>query len=134
ALLTTEGFRDVLEIGRASRKPDVYDIHCRPAAPLVPRHLRYVARERMDHQGRAVTPLDVEQVRRVLREIKAAGVKSLAVCLLHAYANPAHETRIAQLAAEICPEIDISLSSDVVREFREFERTSTTCVNAFIKK
>src|SRR5690606_25195967 len=78
--------------------------------------------------------LDEEQVRRVLREIKAAGVKSLAVCLLHAYANPAHETRIAQLAAEICPEIDISLSSDVVREFREFERTSTTCVNAFIKK
>jgi len=134
ALLTTEGFRDVLEIGRASRKPDVYDIHWRPAAPLVPRHLRYVARERMDHQGRAVTPLDEEQVRRVLREIKAAGVKSLAVCLLHAYANPAHETRIAQLAAEICPEIDISLSSDVVREFREFERTSTTCVNAFIKK
>ncbi|MGY0696555.1 hydantoinase/oxoprolinase family protein [Bordetella bronchiseptica] len=134
ALLTTEGFRDVLEIGRASRKPDVYDIHWRPASPLVPRHLRFTVRERMDHEGRPITALDEQQAREVLRELKAAGVRSLAVCFLHAYANPVHEARIAELAAEICPDIDVSLSSDVVREFREFERTSTTCVNAFIKK
>ncbi|MBN9428347.1 MAG: hydantoinase/oxoprolinase family protein [Burkholderiales bacterium] len=134
ALLTTEGFRDVLEIGRASRKPDVYDIHWRPAPPLVPRHLRFVAKERMDYRGQPILPLDEADVRTKLQAIKASGVKSLAVCLMHAYANPAHEARIAQLAAEICPEIDVSLSSDVVREFREYERTSTTCVNAFIKK
>lgn len=134
ALVTTDGFRDVLEIGRASRKPDVYDIHWRPAPPLVPRHLRFVARERMDYRGRPITPLDEAQMRATLEEIKRSGVKSLAVCLMHAYANPAHEARIGELAREICPEIDVSLSSEVVREFREYERTSTTCVNAFIKK
>lgn len=134
ALLTTEGFRDVLEIGRASRKPDVYDIHWRPAPALVPRHLRFVVSERMDYQGLPITPLDEVGVCSVLNQIKMSGVRSLAVCLLHAYANPAHERRIAELAREVCPEVDVSLSSDVVREFREYERTSTTCVNAFIKK
>lgn len=133
-LITTEGFRDVLEIGRASRKPDVYDIHWRPASPLVPRQLRFGARERIDHLGRIVIPLDEASVCEALRALAAARVDSIAVCLLHAYANPLHERRIAELAAEICPEIDISLSSDVVREFREFERTSTTCVSSFIKK
>lgn len=134
ALLTTEGFRDVLEIGRASRKPDVYDIHWRPAPPLVPRHLRFVVKERMDYTGKPILALDEAMLRSTLLQIKASGVRSLAVCLLHAYANPAHESRIGALAKEICPEIDVSLSSDVVREFREYERTSTTCVNAFIKK
>ena len=132
-LITTAGFRDVLEIGRASRKPDVYDIQWRPIRPLVPRHLRLGVRERMDYQGAVLTPLDECAARDVLRQLKEAGARSIAVCLLHAYANPAHERRIAELAREVCPEVDISLSSDVVREFREYERTSTTCVNAFIK-
>ncbi len=132
-LVTTQGFRDILEIGRASRKPDVYDIHWRPAKPLVPRHLRIGVRERMDHRGEVLTPLDEDDVRAALRALADAGVGSIAVCLLHAYANPAHERRIAELAAETCPDIDVSLSSDVVREFREYERTSTTCINAFIK-
>lgn len=134
ALLTTEGFRDVLEIGRASRKPDVYDIHWRPAPPLVPRHLRFVVKERMDYTGTPIVELDEDMLRTTLSQIKKSGVRSLAVCLLHAYANPAHELRIGVLAKEICPDIDVSLSSEVVREFREYERTSTTCVNAFIKK
>lgn len=134
ALITTEGFRDVLEIGRASRKPDVYDIHWRAANPLVPRQLRFVVRERMNYAGEVLTELDETQARKVLEDIRGTGVKSLAVCFLHAYANPVHERRIAEMAQEICPEIDISLSSDVVREFREYERTSTTCVNALIKK
>jgi N-methylhydantoinase A len=133
-LVTTAGFRDVLEIGRASRKPDVYDIHWRPGRPLVPRHLRYGVAERIDHLGHVVTPLDEEAARAALRSLAASGVTSIAVCLLHAYANPVHERRIAALAAEVCPELDLSLSSDVVREFREFERTSTTCVNAFIRQ
>ena len=133
-LITTGGFRDVLEIGRASRKPDVYDIQWRPTRPLVPRHLRFGVRERMDYQGAVLTPLDEDAARDVLQKLKDAGARSIAVCLLHAYANPAHERRIAELAREVCPGVDISLSSDVVREFREYERTSTTCVNAFIKK
>lgn len=133
-LITTAGFRDVLEIGRASRKPDVYDIHWRPARPLVPRHLRFGVPERVDHLGRVITPLDEVSARRALRALSDAGVQSIAVCLLHAYANPGHERRIAELAAEVCPQIDVSLSSEVVREFREFERTSTTCVSAFIRK
>ena len=133
-LITTAGFRDVLEIGRASRKPDVYDIHWRPARPLVPRNLRFGVLERVDHLGHVITPLDEASTREALRALSQAGVQSIAVCLLHAYANPQHERRIAELAAEVCPGIDVSISSDVVREFREFERTSTTCVSAFIRK
>lgn len=133
-LITTSGFRDVLQIGRASRKPDVYDIHWRPAPPLVPRHLRLGVPERINYAGEIVTPLDETVARKVLRELKQAGVQSIAVCLLHAYANPCHERRIAELAQEECPEIPLSLSSSVVREFREYERTSTTCVSAFIKQ
>lgn len=134
ALITTEGFRDVLEIGRASRKPDVYDIHWRAGKALVDRHMRFVVSERMSYAGEVITELDEVQARVVLEAIRHSGVKSLAVCFLHAYANPIHERRIAQLASEICPDVDVSLSSDVVREFREYERTSTTCVNALIKK
>jgi len=132
-LLTTAGFRDVLEIGRASRKPDVYDIHWRPARPLVPRNLRHDVVERIDHRGNILTPLDEDSARAALRSLAQAGVQSIAVCLLHAYANPVHERRIAEIAKEVCPGLDVSLSCDVVREFREYERTSTTCVNAFIR-
>lgn len=133
-LIGTEGFRDVLEIGRASRKPDVYDIQWRPPAPLVPRYLRQTVIERLDHQGRVLVVLDEDSVITALQRLVELGVESIAVCLLHAYVNPAHERRIAELAAQVCPAIDVSLSSDVVREFREYERTSTTCINAFIKR
>ncbi len=132
-LLTTAGFRDVLEIGRASRKPDVYDIHWRPARPLVPRNLRHDVVERIDHRGTILTPLDEDSARAALRALAAAGVRSVAVCFLHAYANPVHERRVAEIARTEFPSLDVSISSDVVREFREFERTSTTCVNAFIR-
>ena len=133
-LIGTDGFRDVLEIGRASRKPDVYDIQWRPPAPLVPRYLRHTVIERMDHQGQVVVALDEASVVAALQRLAGQGVESIAVCLLHAYVNPAHEQRVAELAAQVCPGIDVSLSSDVVREFREYERTSTTCINAFIKR
>jgi N-methylhydantoinase A len=132
-LLTTAGFRDVLEIGRASRKPDVYDIHWRPARPLVPRNLRHDVVERIDHRGSVLAPLDETSARAALRALADAGVTSVAVCFLHAYANPLHERRVAEIAKAEFPSLDVSLSSDVVREFREFERTSTTCVNAFIR-
>lgn len=133
-LITTHGFRDVLEIGRASRKPHIYDIHWRPAPPLVPRKLRRTVRERISHAGEVLEPLDEGEARDALAALAAEGCEAIAVSFLHAYANPAHERRVAELAAEICPEVEVSVSSEVVREFREFERTSTTVANAFIKR
>src|SRR3546814_10790216 len=130
----TEGFRDVLEIGRASRKPHIYDIHWRPAPPRVPRTRRQTVRERVGPSGVVLEPLDEAGARAILENMAAAGVESIAICFFHAYANPAHERRVAELAAEVCPQVEISISSDVVREFREFERTSTTVVNALIKR
>lgn len=133
-LITTHGFRDLLEIGRASRKPHIYDIHWRPAPPLVPRPLRKTVRERIGHTGEVLEPLDEGDAREALSALAAAGCEAIAVAFLHAYANPAHERRVAEIAAEVCPGIEVSVSSEVVREFREFERTSTTVVNAFIKR
>lgn len=133
-LVTTHGFRDVLEIGRASRKPHIYDIHWRPAPPLVPRKLRRTVRERIDNAGAVPEPPDEAETRAVLAALGAEGCEAIAVTFLHAYANPAHERRVAELAQEICPEVEVSISSEVVREFREFERTSTTVANAFIKR
>ena len=131
-MITTEGFRDILGIGRASRKPNIYDIQWAPPPPLVPRHLRLVVTERIDARGHVITPLDEEATREALRQLVAAGVESIAVCFINGYANPQHEQRVAALAAEECPELGISLSSDVVREFREYERLSTTVVNAYV--
>ncbi|MBB5216459.1 hydantoinase/oxoprolinase family protein [Parapusillimonas granuli] len=133
-LITTRGFRDVLQIARASRKPDVYDIHWRPNTPLVPRHLRLEVTERITHTGEILTRLDEDGVHTAFRQFIEQGISTVAVCLLHAYANPIHERRIREIAQAHYPDIDISLSSDVAREFREYERTSTTCVSAFIKK
>ncbi len=131
-LITTEGFRDILGIGRASRKPNIYDIQWAPPPPLVPRFLRLVVPERIDYQGRVVTPLDEEATLKAIGELVVAGVKSIAVCFINGYANPVHEQRVAALAARECPELNISLSSDVVREFREYERLITTVVNAYV--
>lgn len=130
--ITTKGFRDVLEIGRASRRPNIYDIHWRPAAPLIPRHMRLAVTERIAHDGTILTPLDEDEVRRALDELAAAGVRTVAVCLLNSYANPLHERRIREIACETCPDLLLSLSCDVAREFREFERSSTTAINAFV--
>ncbi len=132
--ITTEGFRDVLEIGRASRKPDVYDIHWRPTPALVPRHLRKTVKERINFRGEVLHPLNDDEVRATLRELSDTGISSIAVCLLHSYANPEHELRIAELAREVCPDLDVSLSSGIVREFREYERASTTAINAFVRR
>ena len=131
-LLTTGGFRDVLAIGRAVRKPNIYDIHWRPQRPLVPRALRRGVPERISHKGEIVTPLDEAAARTEMRVLHERGVVAVAVCLLNAYANPIHERRLAKIAAEELPGVPVTLSSDVAREFREYERTSTTVVNAFV--
>lgn len=133
-LITTQGFRDVLAIGRASRKPNIYDIHWRPNPAVVPRRFRLTVVERTNANGEIVEPLDEDSVERALQQLQSEGITSVAVCLLHSYANPAHEKKIKQIAEQKFPAIRISLSSDIVREFREFERTSTTAINAYVKK
>ncbi len=131
ALITTAGFEDVLEIGRHFRK-HVYASKAEPRAILVPRAWRLTVPERMRATGDVETPLDEAAVRAVAAKLVAGDVKCVAVCLLHAYANPAHEKRIGQLLAEHAPGIDVSLSHEVSPEIREFERTSTTVLNALL--
>ena len=131
-LITTKGFRDVLEIGRAYRTGNIYDIHMEQPPPLVPRHLRLEVAERANFQGQVLEPLDEEGCRDVVRTLKAQGIKSIAVCLLHSYINPTHEQRIKAIIAEEYPEAYVSLSCEVNPVFREYERTCTTVVNAYV--
>lgn len=131
ALLTTEGFRDVLEIGRQNRS-EVYNLLVQRPKPLVERHLRFGVRERMDPFGAEVAPLDRGSLDGVLNAVEMSGVKAVAVCYLHAYANDAHErATLAALKARF-PDLAVSLSSEVDPEYREYERTSTTVVNAVL--
>ncbi len=129
-LITTKGFRDVLELGRGNR-PEVYNLFYKPVPPLVPRHLRFGVTERLDHTGEILKPLDENGLRESLLALLNQGVEAIAICFLHAYANPIHERRAAELASELCPKVQICTSSEIVREFREFERTSTTVLNAY---
>lgn len=131
-LITTEGFRDTLAIGRATRKENIYDINWRPLDPVVPRRHRLSVKERMLASGAIETPLDEASVRDALAKLHGDGIRSVAVCLLHAYVNPDHERRIKAIAKSEYPDLSISLSSDIVREFREYERSSTTAINAYV--
>lgn len=130
-LITTEGFRDVLEIGRL-RYPRLYDMDWDKPPPLAPRRLRQEVSERIDHRGQVVRPLEPASVVAATDRLLAAGVESIAICLLNAYANPEHEQRIAEHVRLRAPGIDLSLSSDVLPEIKEFERTSTTVINACV--
>jgi N-methylhydantoinase A len=130
-LLTTRGFRDVLIIGREKRY-QVYDLQIEKPGSLIPRRLIGEVSERILADGTVRTPLDEDDARRAIRALAARGVTTLAVCLLHAYLNPAHERRIAALAAEVAPEVTVTLSHEVSPTFREYERTSTTVVNAYV--
>src|SRR5882724_4944359 len=131
ALVTTEGFRDVLELRRI-RVPRLYEPLYEKPAPLVPRRRRYEIKERLDGRGAVVEPLDETQVRALAVVLRDAGVEAIAISLLHAYANPVHEQRIAELLRAALPGCFISVSSEVLPEIREYERTSTTVVNAYI--
>lgn len=131
-LLVTEGFRDVLQIVRQDR-PKLYDYFAQHAQPLVPRRNTFEVRERMLFDGQVKTPLDVARTRKLLRQIKKSReVEILAVCLLHAYANPAHELRLRELIAEELPGMKVSLSSEILPEIKEYERAITTVVNAYV--
>lgn len=131
ALITTEGFRDVYEIGRGNRS-DPYNLFFKKPVPLVPRRLRREVPERMLADGSIKMPLDVEHARKLILELRDSGVESVAVCLLHAYANPEHEIRLGALIEEVWPDAYVTLSHQVMREYREYERTSTTVLNAYV--
>jgi len=130
-LMTTEGFRDLLEIGRQKR-PSLYDMNADKPVPLVARDLRLEVSERLRHDGSIQTPLCEEAVRQTLQRLRAEDVKAVAICLLYGFLNPEHEKRVLALAAEILPEAFTSVSHQVAPEFREYERMSTTVVNAYL--
>ncbi len=131
-LLTTAGFRDVLEAGTEQRY-DIYDLFLTFPAPLVPRHRRLEVAERIDRDGRVVTPLDRDGVRRAARALRAAGVEAVAICFLHAWREPRHEQEAAAILQAELPGIPVSLSSAVVAEIGEYARCVTTCANAYVQ-
>lgn len=131
-LITTRGFRDVLEIGRAYRQGNIYDLNIDKPLPLVRRDLRMEVNQRTNFRGETLLPLDEADCRSVVRALKARGVRSISVCLLHSYANPSDEQRVKEIIAEEYPEAYVSLSSEINPVFREYERTSTTVVNAYV--
>ena len=130
-LITTRGFRDVLEIGREWRY-DLFNLDIEMPRPLVPRRLCLEIDERLDAAGMVDTPLELSQMPGLIEEFRARGVRSVAVCLLHAYLNPGHEQAIGAALAKAMPEAAVSLSSDVSAEMGEYERTSTTVANAYV--
>ena len=132
ALLVTAGFRDTLELGRESRF-DIYDIDIELPTPLVPRKLVFEIEERIGHDGEVALPLKDQQVKEVIRSLKQQDIEAVALCLLHAFRNPAHERRVAQLLARELPGVPVSISSDVMPDIREYERASTTAANAYVQ-
>jgi N-methylhydantoinase A len=128
-LITTRGFRDELEMRRLAR-PGVYDFFWERTPPLVPRRRRKEVNERVMADGKVFTPLDLDETRQALLSLKDQGVEAIAICFINSYANPAHENEAAALARELVPDAMLCTSYEVLPEFREYERTSTTCVNA----
>src|SRR5262245_56355794 len=132
ALIATDGFRDVIEIADESRF-DQYDIDIVKPQPLVPRELRFTVPERLDVHGAVRLALDESAVRRVGQRLRGLEIEAVAVALIHAYANPAHELRIGEILAEVCPELSVTLSSQACPEAREYERTATAIANAYVQ-
>ncbi|MFH0727253.1 MAG: hydantoinase/oxoprolinase family protein [Pseudomonadota bacterium] len=131
-LITTRGFRDVLELGRESRYA-VYDVFCEYPEPLVPRRYRLEVDERIRSDGSVIKPLDEAEARSVVRNLLDMGVESIAVCLLNSFENPTHELMLKRIIQEEAPELSLSISFDVLPQIKEYERTSTTVTNAYVK-
>ena len=129
AILVTEGFRDVLQIMRQDR-PKLYDFFAQRPAPLVPRELRFEVPERILYTGEVQKQLDESAVRCIIEKLKTQGVEAVAVCLLHSYVNPVHEQQIQRMLRRECPEVEVSVSSEILPEIKEYERMSTTVINA----
>jgi N-methylhydantoinase A len=132
ALLTTEGHRDVIEM-REGLKPDRYDLRSPPPEPLVPRELRFGVRERLKANGEVLIPLDQASLDEAIAAIGKSGATSVAVCFLHSYLNPVHELAAVERLAKALPGISVSRSSDVLPQIKEYERVSTTIVNAYVE-
>lgn len=131
ALITTEGFRDILEIGRSNRL-EMYDALYKKPAPLVPRYLRFGIRERINAAGEVLVPLEIEAMDQIIAEMRRNKVEAVAVCLLNAYSNPKHEQEIGEILQKCYPEAIFSLSNDITRRYYEYERISTTVQNAYV--
>jgi len=131
-LITTAGFRDVLEIARANR-PDFFNLQWVKPAPFVPRHLRREVAGRVHFDGREREPLDMQGLARILEDFRCEGVEAVAICLLHAYANPAHEQAVLAEVRRLWPEVSVVASHQITREWREYERTSTAVLSAYVQ-
>ena len=132
ALVTTKGFRDVLELRRV-RMPHLYDPFWTKPQPLVERSLRFEVDERMSADGEVLHALHPDEVREVARRLRELDVESVAVCLLHAHRHPQHERQIGEILREDLPRIPVSLSSEILREQQEYERTAASVVNAYVR-
>src|SRR5690606_7910367 len=133
ALVTTKGFRDAIEIAREHRF-DMYDIFIERPKPIAPRRLRFEIDERLLADGTVYRPVDPAEVEALAERLRREGVEAVAICFLHSYRNPEHERQVAAILAERLPGVRISLSSEVVGEIREYERTSTTLANVYVQR
>ncbi len=132
ALVTTRGFRDVLEIGRANR-PDLYNLAYAKPMPFVPRHLRFEVTERMTHLGTVVQPVGDADIPALAGQLGASGVQAVAICLLHSWANPEHEKQLAAALRERLPGLAVVASHEISGQWREYERTSTAVLSAYVQ-
>jgi N-methylhydantoinase A len=130
-LITTKGFRDVLEITRANR-PDLYNMYYTKPKPFVPRYLRQEVEERVNYKGKELMPLNKDDVREAVAKLEAEGVEAIAVCFLHSYAGPSHEVQCGEIVRQIAPDIRLTLSHQITQEWREYERTSTAVLNSYV--
>ena len=132
ALLTTQGFRDVLEIQRANRR-DMYNLFYQKPKPFVPRRFRFEVEERVNYQGEILQPLSEEDVIVAVEACQRAGIEAVAVCYIHAYANPSHEERTREIVESLYPGVSVTVSHEITQEWREYERTNTTVLNAYVQ-
>ncbi len=131
ALITTQGFRDILEIARGNR-PDPFDLHYQRDEPLIPRELRLEVPERMGSKGEVVTPLDMSALEKLAGEIKTLGAESVAIFFMNSYINPAHEEAACATLKKLLPDVYVTYSTDLTREWYEYERCSTAAANAYV--
>ena len=132
ALVTTRGFRDVIEIARGNRR-DMYNLRYRKPTPFVPRRLHFEATERVDVDGKVLVPMSEGELEEIAEACRHAEVEAVAICFLHSYVNPTHERRAAERLADLLPDISICCSSDVTRQWREYERSNTAALNAYVQ-
>jgi len=130
-LITTKGFRDVLEITRANR-PDMYNMYYIKPKPFVPRQFRLEVTERVNYKGEELEPLNEEEVKKAVEYFQKHGIETIAVCFLHSYANPGHEKRCGELIRSLAPDIPVTVSCEITQEWREYERTNTAVLNSYV--